>query len=422
MSDIPITPAMPTAAPVSTVPVTRYNKFVVLYVDDEEQALKYFQKGLREFQIMTATNIAAAMEILNKDAARIGVVISDQRMPGGSGTELLTNIRAQWPNIVRIMTTAYSDMESAIAAVNTGSIFKYLTKPVDFALMRETLKAAMDEFLTRGERDSLLQIKMSDLRRMVVADRVGSLANMAYGLTQHLRNSMTAMSCFLEEVDPSNADAQALIKAAAGDQYAKQLWTLAAAERDRLISMLDSVQKSVVDPICQFGGESEPDVLLARAAQTAGAEIAPKTIAVEVTPGLGKLKIDADKAAQLIKTLAVYVARHSGTATRVTISAKATIPLWNTTALQVLVRGEGPAWTEQDVATFFTPFAFPKDDPSELGVNLLSAFSIAHQHGGDLLVHRDPPNGPGFELLLPLDPAQVARPALQEELVQKIFT
>ncbi len=408
---------------------TKYNKYVVLYVDDEEQALKYFQKGLgREFQVMIATNVAAALEILNKDAAKIGVVITDQRMPGASGTELLTAIRKQWPGIVRIMTTAYSDMESAIAAVNAGAIFKYLTKPVDFALMRETLKQAMDEFLARGERDSLLQIKMSDLRRMVVADRVGSLANMAYGLTQHLRNSMTAMSCFLEEVDPSNTETKALAAAAASttgagdvDKYAKQLWTLAAAERDRLIQMLESVQKTVVDPICQFGSETDPEQLVARAAEAAGKEIAPKTVAVEVAPGLGKLKVDADKAAQLIKTLTAYVARHSGQATRVTIAAKATIPLWNTTALQVLVRGEGPAWTDQDVATFFTPFAFPKDDPSELGLNLLSAFSIAHQHGGDLLVHRDPPNGPGFELLLPLDPAQVARPELQEDLVQKIF-
>src|SRR5215468_6050852 len=107
---------------------TKYNKYIVLYVDDEEQALKYFQKGLgREFQVMIATNVAAALEILNKDAAKIGVVVTDQRMPGASGTELLTAIRKQWPAITRIMTTAYSDMESAIAAVNAGAIFKYLT-------------------------------------------------------------------------------------------------------------------------------------------------------------------------------------------------------------------------------------------------------------------------------------------------------
>jgi two-component system probable response regulator PhcQ len=414
-----------------TTATTKYNKYAVLYVDDEEQALKYFQKGLgRDFQVMIATNVAAAMEILKKDAAKIGVVVSDQRMPGGSGTELLTNIRRQWPNIVRIMTTAYSDMESAIAAVNAGQIFKYLTKPVDFNLMRETLKQAMDEFLARGERDSFLQIKMSDLRRLVVADRVGSLANMAYGMSQHLRNSMTAMSCFLEEADPANSEAQALAAAAtaAGNgatgaqDYAKQLWSLAAAERDRLIQMLESVQRTAVDPVCQFGNETDPEQVIKRAAEAAAKEIEPKTVTADVAPGLSKLKVDADKVAQLIKTLTAYIARHSGNqATRVTIAAKTTVQLWNATALQVLVRGEGPAWTDQDVATFFTPFAFPKDDPSELGLNLLSAFSIAHQHGGDLLVHRDAPNGPGFELLLPLDPSQVARPELQENLVQRIF-
>src|SRR3984885_12889226 len=92
---------------------TPYNKYIVLYVDDEEQALKYFQRGLgKEFQIQIATNVAAALEILGKDAAKIGVVITDQRMPSQSGTELLKIVHAKWPNIVRILTTAYSEVDS----------------------------------------------------------------------------------------------------------------------------------------------------------------------------------------------------------------------------------------------------------------------------------------------------------------------
>src|SRR6185295_11125931 len=172
-----MTPTPAAAATTSTAP-GKYAKYAVLYVDDEEQALKYFRKGLeKEFTVLTAPNIAQGMEILNRDAAKIAVVITDQRMPGGSGTDLLTEVRKRWPGIVRILTTAYSEIDDAIQAVNGGAIYKYLTKPVDFALMRETMRSAYDLFLSQGERDSMLQIKMSSLRRMVVADRVASLSN-----------------------------------------------------------------------------------------------------------------------------------------------------------------------------------------------------------------------------------------------------
>jgi two-component system probable response regulator PhcQ len=402
---------------------TPYNKYTILYVDDEEQALKYFQKGLgKEFQIQIATTVAAALEILARDADKIGVVVTDQRMPIQCGTELLKAVHARWPNIVRILTTAYSEVDIAIEAVNGGQIFKYLTKPVDFQLMRETLKAAMDRFLSQGERDSLLQIKLSSLRRMVVADRIQSFANLAYGLTQHLRNAMTATSCFLEEADPfANAQSAAQPLSPDADKYAKQLWKLAADEHDRLIKMLADVEKSVVEHTCQFGAEMAAEQLIAQAAEAAGKDIGPRKISVDVAAGLGNLKVDANKVVQLIGILVNYVARHCAGEGNLTLAAKSVVPLWNTTALQITVSAEGTPWSEKDVATCFTPFAFPKNDPSELGLGLLKAFSIAHDHGGDLLVHRAAPMGPGFELLLPMNPAEVKRPDLQENLLQTIF-
>jgi signal transduction histidine kinase len=288
--------------------------------------------------------------------------------------------------------------------------------------MRETLKAAMDRFLTQGERDSLLQIKLSSLRRMVVADRIQSFANLAYGLTQHLRNAMTATSCFLEEADPFSGDETAKEPLSPdADKYAKQLWKLAADEHERLIKMLADVEKSVVEHTCEFGTEISAEQLIAQAAEAAGKEIQPRKIVLDVASGLGNLKVDADKVVQLVGILVNYVGRHCPGEGKITLAAKTVVPLWNTTAVQITLTAEGTPWTEKDVATCFTPFAFPKNDPSELGLGLLKAFSIAHDHGGDLLVHRVPPLGPGFELLLPMNPADVKRPDLQENLLQTIF-
>ena len=70
------------------------NSFAVLYVDDEETALKYFRRGLeKDFRVHTAPSAAAALEILQAEAGKVGVVITDQRMPGKSGVAMLTEIR-----------------------------------------------------------------------------------------------------------------------------------------------------------------------------------------------------------------------------------------------------------------------------------------------------------------------------------------
>src|ERR1700730_17102211 len=104
----------------------------VLYVDDEEQALKYFRKGLeKDFRTLIAPSAAQAIAILEQEAASIGVVITDQRMPGQSGVAFLSEVRQKWPSIVRILITAYTDIDSAVAAVNAGAVFKYITKPAD---------------------------------------------------------------------------------------------------------------------------------------------------------------------------------------------------------------------------------------------------------------------------------------------------
>jgi len=87
-----------------------------------------------------------------------------------------------------------------------------------------------------------------------------------------------------------------------------------------------------------------------------------------------------------------------------------------------MIKGAGPNWTEGDVAACFTPFAFPEKDPSDLGLDLMTAFSNAYHHGGDLVVHASAPAGPGFELRLPENPADVRRPDLQDGLMQKLVT
>lgn len=101
----------------------------VLFVDDEELMLQSIQRGLKDEKYMRyyANNAASALAIMEK--IEISVLVSDIKMPRMSGLELLQIVREQYPDVVRIVLTAYSQISTILAAINQGSIHRYLTKP-----------------------------------------------------------------------------------------------------------------------------------------------------------------------------------------------------------------------------------------------------------------------------------------------------
>src|ERR1700745_3505608 len=176
-----------------------YKKFAILYVDDEEKSLKYFTRAFEDqFRILTAINAQEGLKVLEEHADEIAVLMTDQRMPGEKGVWLLEKARQLRPRIIRILATAYSDMDAAMAPVNPGAIYKYVTKPWDPPQLENTLKRSLEFFLVQGERDQLLREKMSVLHNMMIADRIVRLGLLAAGLSHHIRNSLVAVKTFLD--------------------------------------------------------------------------------------------------------------------------------------------------------------------------------------------------------------------------------
>ena len=118
-----------------------YKKFAILYVDDEEKSLKYFTRAFEDqFRIYTATNAQDGFGLLKQHKDEIGILMTDQRMPGEKGRGLLEKARQLRPRIIRILATAYSDIDAAVDAVNTGAIYKYVHKPWDMPQLEITLR------------------------------------------------------------------------------------------------------------------------------------------------------------------------------------------------------------------------------------------------------------------------------------------
>jgi response regulator RpfG family c-di-GMP phosphodiesterase len=126
----------------------------VLYVDDEENNLNSFRASMRrDFKVFTANSADEALEILK--VQDIHVLITDQRMPGTLGTELLAKVVEEYPDPIRILLTGFSDITAIQDAVNRGQIYRYLQKPWNEDHLRKTILDANTVYRLRKEQRKL---------------------------------------------------------------------------------------------------------------------------------------------------------------------------------------------------------------------------------------------------------------------------
>ncbi len=128
----------------------------ILFVDDEPHVLQSMKRQFRKrFALHTAGGGEEALALL-KENGPFAVVVSDMRMPGMNGVELLSRVKDLYPDTVRIMLTGNADQDTAIEAVNTGQIFRFLTKPCPTSLLVTSLALALHQYrLITAERELL---------------------------------------------------------------------------------------------------------------------------------------------------------------------------------------------------------------------------------------------------------------------------
>ena len=149
----------------------------ILLVDDDSNILDGYRRSLsKEFLMETALGGTEALALAN-DNGPYAVVISDMRMPGMDGIQLLSHIKAVSPDTIRVMLTGNADMETAINAINEGSIFRFLNKPCSKEVMARTITAALVQYrLVTAEKQLLEQTLIGSLQ---VLTEVLSLVNPA---------------------------------------------------------------------------------------------------------------------------------------------------------------------------------------------------------------------------------------------------
>jgi two-component system sensor histidine kinase/response regulator len=159
-------------------------KIKILYIDDEMDNLTGFKATLRlDYQVFTTVNISGAMAHLDKHPD-IRVIFCDQRMPFKTGVEFFEEIRDTHPLPIRILITAYTDIESVIDAINRGNIFSFVKKP----WMEADLVSAIEDANKFYQANSILSIKNEELQRAY-----SELDKFAYSVSHDIRGPLSGI-------------------------------------------------------------------------------------------------------------------------------------------------------------------------------------------------------------------------------------
>jgi len=128
----------------------------ILYVDDEKDNLTVFNSAFRRYyEIHLADSGKEGLEIMKTN--NIQLIISDQRMPGMTGTEFLERTITDYPDCIRIILTGFSDIDAVIQAINMGQVYRYVTKPWDKEEMKIMIDNALETYNLKQHNRKLIE-------------------------------------------------------------------------------------------------------------------------------------------------------------------------------------------------------------------------------------------------------------------------
>ncbi len=396
----------------------------ILYVDDEVKSLRNFERAFGgSFRILTAENAQEGLRILREHGGEIGILMTDERMPGERGVWLLEKARAMQPRILRILVTAYADMNVAISAVNDGSIYKYVTKPWDPPTLHTLLRRALDFYQVQSERDKLLGEKLVMLNNMMIADRVVSLGLLAAGMSHHIRNALVAVKTFIELTPLKLKEEGVDVETSRHLDFWGHYWENALSQIDKINDMLNDLWAAAERPTTEFADEIRLSVVL----KNVLAKLEPKILRQEVKVDLRideerlpAMHVDRKKFQRLFELLfdeeLVFLPPRS----RITVSAEVVDGKNGEPEVRIEVRDDGPGLPQESLRTLFDPFSVRNNSPSEYGIRLMACFFIVHYHRGNIVAQSSEDRGTQFTLRLPVNPPAELSGAESDLFLQKV--
>ena len=372
----------------------------ILLVDDERPNLVVLRGFLESgYKVHEAESGPEALEIAR--TVDLDVVITDQRMPGMTGVEMLEQLRELKPDVAGIVLTGFTDPPALISAINRARVFRFLKKPWQPDDILEAVRQASEHVYqgrsikrlvgllaqkTEQLNASLEQIKGAQ-QQLLHMERLGTMGRLASGVTHDLRNLMIGLGYIESVLDQRKAAPDLVETVHVGMQGVINLITTLEAMH----------QFARGDRLHVELGPVAPAAVIADAVAIARMDLAYRMhkVQVEVAPDLPNVLGDRQKLTQVIINLVRNALQATAQWRRVSIQASR----GSDGGVVFAVEDEGPGVPPELREAIFQPFVSTKGD-SGLGMGLYMARLIVQTHHGQIVVLDRPEGGARFEVRL----------------------
>jgi signal transduction histidine kinase len=366
-------------------------RHTLLIVDDEPDVLDSLRHQFhRSYRVLTQTSALEAVEILAHD--EVDLILSDQRMPGMTGDQLLRRARELKPDAIRMLFTGYADIQAVISAVNEGHIFRYILKPWDSTELEGIIRQGVEQYDLLAERRRLISELQSTNTQLVSANeelgRAGKLKTAFIEVASHEFNTPINLVLGLTEllklsgINRPDQDVEILRQiTASGRQLARlvtNMMTLLRAEDFR--RTLKTEPANLVELIQKVIEQMRPFL-----------EARRLKLLAELDDDLGSFELDSDKIAAVLINLITNAIKFTPDGGTIELVARAA-PDQNA---EILVQDRGVGLDPETLNHVFQPF-FTQLDPSRhssgdfgfnkrgLGLGLSIAKRFVDMHGGTI--------------------------------------
>lgn len=367
----------------------------VLFVDDDDANLVVCEAACAdEFDVVTAGSAEAAMEVMRRD--EVGVIVADQRMPGTSGVELLERVRIDYPDAVRVLITAYSDIQAAINAINRGRVRRYLRKPWEPAELKAELRDALDIY-AMSRKLSAMEVRLRE------TERVYALGIVAASIAHEMKNPMMWVT---NSLGYAQAELRKLTEGTSNGPVKAQLEEIEASLTDTRtgVDRVVDIVRGIELPTRSDAGSLKPvdfaEVLRLSLRLVSGELMRCASLELDVTCA-PKVKASATKLGQVVLNLIVNAMQ--AVSARPRSENVISVRMRSDDVWAVLeVADNGPGISEQDMDRIFDPF-FTSKVGIGTGLGLAISRRIVEETNGSLRAGRDEHlGGACFTVRLPL--------------------
>ncbi len=378
----------------------------ILYIDDDAENLRTFKRLFRkEYDILLAESGEEGLRILQEHAP-IPIIITDQRMPEMTGIEFLDQSIQISPESIRMILTGFTDVQALIDAINTGRVYRYITKPWDEQELYVTLKRAIESYELKRRNLQLLedlQRKHEELEQsyrqlqeaqeqVIQAEKMASIGRLASRIAHELRNPIQGIKMGLELLRHEMAEAS-------NREEFMNTFAMNMQHINQEILSVETIVKDLLeyarDMRFEFSATDLNGVLVG-VLFNLKERIQDARITVQTEYGdIGEIQADGIRLRQVMLNLvqnSLEAMRSGGTLTITTASA-------NESHVAVMLQDTGCGMTPEQQQRVFEPFFTTKEKGVGLGMSIVHR--IIEAHHGAIELESDVEKGTRFTVLLP---------------------